>query len=151
MRVFLWNYTKPIGACRWQAALLMTANGYMKNLLASRFRQWTRAYILDRNDLPLNIYGTWNSSILEDEDFKGELLHLQGIGKYVKPVRSNFGSIMITPNHDSSRFSTRSIRFMDGYRRGLDGKQVAWASKQYRGHRVLPETILADLETTNLL
>ena len=71
MRVFLWNYTKPIGACRWQAASLMTANAYEKSTwLASRLRQWTRAYILDRNDLPLNIYGTWNSYILEDEDVK---------------------------------------------------------------------------------
>ncbi|KAG1748879.1 uncharacterized protein EDB91DRAFT_1244688 [Suillus paluster] len=83
MRMFLWNYTKPVGACRWQAASLMTANAYEKSTwLAGRLRQWTRAYILDRNDLPFNIYGTWNSSILEDEDFKGELLlHLQGIGK----------------------------------------------------------------------
>ncbi|OAX31051.1 hypothetical protein K503DRAFT_704326 [Rhizopogon vinicolor AM-OR11-026] len=48
---------------------------------------------------------------------------------------------MITPNHDSSRFSTRSLRFMDAYRRGLNGKWAVWASKQYRGHRVLPETI----------
>jgi len=88
MRMFLWHYTKPIGACRWQAASLMTANAYEKSTwLAGRLRQWTRAYILDRNDLPLNIYGTWNSSILEDEDFKGELLlHLQGIGKYVKSM-----------------------------------------------------------------
>lgn len=88
MRMFLWNYTKPIGACRWQAASLMTANAYGKGTwLAGRLREWTRAYILDRDDIPLNVYGTWNSSILEDEDFKGELLlHLQGIGKYVKSM-----------------------------------------------------------------
>src|SRR6267154_6209368 len=35
----------------------------------------------------MNIYGTWSSSILEDEDFAQELLlHLQGIGKYVKAM-----------------------------------------------------------------
>jgi hypothetical protein len=52
MRMFLWNYTKPIGACRWQAASLMTANAYEKSTwLAGRLRQWTRAYTLDRNDL----------------------------------------------------------------------------------------------------
>ncbi|OAX39569.1 hypothetical protein K503DRAFT_689344, partial [Rhizopogon vinicolor AM-OR11-026] len=50
------------------------------------------------------------------------------------------------------RFSTQSLRFTDAYHRGLNGKQAAWASKQYRGHRMLPETILAsDLETANLL
>jgi hypothetical protein len=88
MQMFLWNYTKPIGAYRWQAASLMTANAYGKSTwLAGHLREWTRAYILDRDDLPLNIYGTWNSSILEDEDFKGELLlHLQGIGKYVRSM-----------------------------------------------------------------
>jgi hypothetical protein len=35
----------------------------------------------------------------------------------------------------------------DYYRRGLDGKEAAWASKQYRGHRVLPNIIMAELET----
>ncbi|OAX37477.1 hypothetical protein K503DRAFT_719663 [Rhizopogon vinicolor AM-OR11-026] len=92
MRMFLWNYTKLIGAKRWQAASLMTADAYGKSTwLAGHLCEWTRAYILDRNDLPLNMYGTGtlNSSILEDEDFKGELLlhrHLQGIGKYVKSM-----------------------------------------------------------------
>ncbi|KAI0286343.1 hypothetical protein BC826DRAFT_918043 [Russula brevipes] len=42
-------------------------------------------------------------------------------------------------------FSTRSLRFMDGYRKGLNGKQAAWASKKFHGHRVLPESILRDL------
>jgi len=44
------------------------------------------------------------------------------------------------------RFATRSRCFMDGYRRGLNGKQATWASKKYRGHRVLPETILEEIE-----
>jgi hypothetical protein len=70
MQMFLWNYTKPIHACRWQAAPLMTANAYGKgSWLAGHLCEWTRAYILDQDDLPFNIYGTWNSSILEDEDF----------------------------------------------------------------------------------
>ncbi|KAJ7196394.1 hypothetical protein GGX14DRAFT_403342 [Mycena pura] len=41
------------------------------------------------------------------------------------------------------KFSTRSERFMDAYRKGLDGCQAAWAGKKYRGHRVLPKNILA--------
>ncbi|KAI0672728.1 hypothetical protein C8Q78DRAFT_1077067 [Trametes maxima] len=44
------------------------------------------------------------------------------------------------------RFYTRSHRFMDAYRRGLDGKQAAWAAKKYHSHRVLPNAILDDLE-----
>ncbi|KAG2153086.1 uncharacterized protein EDB93DRAFT_1239874 [Suillus bovinus] len=39
-------------------------------------------------------------------------------------------------------FSTRSLRFMDAYRQGLNGKQAAWALKKYHGHRTLPETIM---------
>jgi hypothetical protein len=40
---------------------------------------------------------------------------------------------------------------MDAYEKGLSGKQAAWASKKYKGHRVLPETILNELEKVNIL
>jgi hypothetical protein len=40
---------------------------------------------------------------------------------------------------------------MDAYEKCLSGKQAAWASKKYRGHRVLPETILNELEKANVL
>ncbi|KAJ7883468.1 hypothetical protein B0H14DRAFT_2339502, partial [Mycena olivaceomarginata] len=40
------------------------------------------------------------------------------------------------------RFARRSDRFMDAYRKGLDGVQGVWASKRYRGHRVLPKNIM---------
>jgi hypothetical protein len=39
---------------------------------------------------------------------------------------------------------------MDAYRKGLDGKQAAWATKKYRGHRVIPEDILIQLERAKL-
>ncbi|KAG2352856.1 hypothetical protein BDR07DRAFT_1312154, partial [Suillus spraguei] len=41
-------------------------------------------------------------------------------------------------------------RFMDAYRKGLDGKQAAWVSKKFCGHRVLPETIIKDLVEAGL-
>ncbi|OAX38434.1 hypothetical protein K503DRAFT_850003 [Rhizopogon vinicolor AM-OR11-026] len=62
------------------------------------------------------------------------------VGKYI------FGSILL--NIDP--FDTRSLRFMDAYHKGLNGKQAAWASKQYRDHGVLPDTIMAELETAKL-
>ena len=34
---------------------------------------------------------------------------------------------------------------MDAYRKGLDGKQAAWASKKYHGHWTLPNNILDEL------
>jgi hypothetical protein len=54
---------------------------------ARQLCKWARDYIADCGCLPINIYGTWNSSIFEDEDFASELLlHLQSIGKYVRAM-----------------------------------------------------------------
>ena len=39
---------------------------------------------------------------------------------------------------------------MDAYRKGLNGCQAVWAAKKYRGHRVIPASILADLEKARL-
>ena len=44
------------------------------------------------------------------------------------------------------RYFIRSQRFMDAYQKGLNGQQAAWAAKRYRGHRVLPDTIMHDLD-----
>ncbi|KAG1753178.1 hypothetical protein EDB19DRAFT_1627163, partial [Suillus lakei] len=43
-------------------------------------------------------------------------------------------------------FSIRSVRFIDAYQKGLDGMQAAWAIKKYRGHRVLPESIMKEFD-----
>ncbi len=48
-------------------------------------------------------------------------------------------------------FATRSFRFIDAYAKGLNGKQAAWAARMYRGHRVLPNSLLKDLEKANLV
>jgi hypothetical protein len=40
---------------------------------------------------------------------------------------------------------------MDAYEKGLNGKQAAWASRKYRGHRVLPDNLLDELEKENLI
>ena len=39
---------------------------------------------------------------------------------------------------------------MDAYRKGLNSCQAVWAAKKYRGHRVIPASILADLEKARL-
>ena len=39
---------------------------------------------------------------------------------------------------------------MDAYRKGLNGRQAAWAAKKYRGHRMIPDMILQDLEKANV-
>lgn len=43
------------------------------------------------------------------------------------------------------RFCTRSRRFMDGYRKGLNGAQAAYASKLYKGHRCVPKGIMEEV------
>ncbi|KDQ53649.1 hypothetical protein JAAARDRAFT_136897 [Jaapia argillacea MUCL 33604] len=49
------------------------------------------------------------------------------------------------------KFATRASRFMDAYRKGLNGRQAAWAGKKYRGHRVLPNSILDELNAAGLV
>jgi hypothetical protein len=93
MQMFLWlytdkdspNYGRP-GA--WTVASKQTAHNLHKDAwMARKLREWTRAFILDRNDIPINSYGEWNVSILKDEGLAEEIhLHLQGIGKYVKAM-----------------------------------------------------------------
>jgi hypothetical protein len=39
---------------------------------------------------------------------------------------------------------------MDAYRKGLNGQQAAWAAKKYHGHRILPDTILEELDKANV-
>ncbi|KAF8833792.1 hypothetical protein BDN67DRAFT_916252, partial [Paxillus ammoniavirescens] len=48
------------------------------------------------------------------------------------------------------RFTVRSHRFMDAYSKGLTGKQAAWASKKYRGHQVLPDSLMEDMDKANI-
>jgi hypothetical protein len=89
MQIFLRRFMDPLnGHNGWMAASLHTAKDHGGGTQqARRLREWARDYIADRGCLPINIYGTWNSSILEDEDFASELLlHLQSIGKYVRAM-----------------------------------------------------------------
>ena len=48
-------------------------------------RKWMHAFLANRDHLPRNIYGTWNSSKLDDEDFAQAIqLHLQSLGPYIR-------------------------------------------------------------------
>jgi hypothetical protein len=35
---------------------------------------------------------------------------------------------------------------MHAYYQGLDGEEAAWANKKYRGHRVLPDKLMDEIE-----
>ncbi|KAE9385738.1 hypothetical protein BT96DRAFT_960701 [Gymnopus androsaceus JB14] len=36
------------------------------------------------------------------------------------------------------------------YCKGLNGRQAAWAARKYKGHWILPETVMNDLEKANI-
>ncbi|KIM58662.1 hypothetical protein SCLCIDRAFT_16731 [Scleroderma citrinum Foug A] len=60
-------------------------------------------------------------------------------------------SLEAVPLDTMRRFATRSSRFMDTYLKGLDGRQAAWAIKRYRGHRILPASILEEFDAAHPL
>ncbi|QRV95331.1 DDE superfamily endonuclease [Ceratobasidium sp. AG-Ba] len=65
--------------------------------------------------------------------------------------QANLKSNMITsldsvPLESIRRFFNKSQRYIDAYRHGLDGQMAAWANKKYHGHRMLPPSILREVE-----
>ncbi|PBK83278.1 hypothetical protein ARMGADRAFT_1048481 [Armillaria gallica] len=60
--------------------------------------------------------------------------------------RNMLQSLDAVPLKSMRKFATRSNRFMDAYRKGLNGRKAAWAGKKYHGHRVLPENILEEFD-----
>lgn len=90
MKRFLWNYTNPRSRFyeKWIAASVDTATASEKGpWFARRLREWSSAFIMDDEELPYNVYGTWKKSRLDDEDLKQEISeHLQSIGKFISAM-----------------------------------------------------------------
>lgn len=76
-----------------------------------------------------SIYRTYPSSSCEDHLKQNLLMSLK--------------SIPLSMMH---KFCNRSLWFMDAYGQGLNGRQAAWASRIYRGHQVLPNNIMEELD-----
>ncbi|KAG2069159.1 hypothetical protein BDR04DRAFT_1022347, partial [Suillus decipiens] len=55
-------------------------------------------------------------------------------------------SLDAVPLSSMRRFAVRSARFIDAYQKGLNGVQAAWAIKKYRGHCVLPPSIMQEFD-----
>ena len=92
MRTHLVMYTDPIHGKGWTEASMEAVrvcdigrSAWTNGEYAARFlRQWSKAFILNRMDLPTTGY-QGGISIIEDEDLRQDLLmHLQEIGKYVQ-------------------------------------------------------------------
>ncbi|KDQ50719.1 hypothetical protein JAAARDRAFT_185917 [Jaapia argillacea MUCL 33604] len=86
MQLYLYTGTSSSKKLTWIAASLQTAHSHAKSThTAQNIRKWTRSFITDREDLPLNLYGAWNTSMLDKGELAKEIHeHLQGIGKFVK-------------------------------------------------------------------
>jgi hypothetical protein len=64
--------------------------------------------------------------------------------------RNALEALEAIPIDTMRRFANRSSRFMDAYSRGLNGRQAAWAARKYRGHRILPATIMDEVERAHV-
>lgn len=65
--------------------------------------------------------------------------------------RNMLAALEAVPLKSMRKFATRSWHFMDVYARGLNGRQAAWVARKYRGHRVLPEGILEELDKKHIV
>jgi len=87
MQTMLNLYTNPCsvtyekwGACACQAAVSLGRGQYCAHQLARLLKQ----FVLDRTILPINPYGTWNESMLIDEDLASNInLHLLELRKEI--------------------------------------------------------------------
>ncbi|KAJ7737587.1 hypothetical protein DFH07DRAFT_752985, partial [Mycena maculata] len=48
-------------------------------------------------------------------------------------------------------FCNRSLRYVDAYAKGLNGREAAYATKIYRGHRAIPNDYLHDFEQSGAI
>ncbi|KAJ7913428.1 hypothetical protein B0H13DRAFT_1612550 [Mycena leptocephala] len=49
------------------------------------------------------------------------------------------------------RFCNRSLLYADAYSEGLNGREAAYATKVYRGHRAIPTDYLRDFELSGAI
>lgn len=91
MRHFLWAYINPQSSTHgaWGSSSIKAADDLEKGTtFARKFREWSRAFLADREDIPFNPYGKWNESVIDrDATLAQDIhLHLQGIGLFVKAL-----------------------------------------------------------------
>jgi hypothetical protein len=113
MKQSMWMYINPDSGFtrRWIATSVKTANNLEKGPAhAKKVREWTWAFIDDREDLPVNPYGAWSESVIDKHpEIPQELhAHLQSIGKFVKAM--DLVDFMDTPK----------MRLCNGLKKRLD-------------------------------
>lgn len=87
-----------------------------------------------------------SQSVLEQNVINSlDAVPLLSIRRYV----SNFPLVVkskLSAHKINHSFAVRSAQFIDAYQKGLNGVQAAWAIKKYRGHCVLPSSIMQEFD-----
>ncbi|KAI0045259.1 hypothetical protein FA95DRAFT_1495657 [Auriscalpium vulgare] len=85
---FYCNTSQPKQLRLWGVASLDAAKARGKGLYtAKRLRAWTRTFIVDRENLPFNLYGTWSTSMLQTGELAQDIFaHLQSLGPYIRAM-----------------------------------------------------------------
>ncbi|KZV63088.1 hypothetical protein PENSPDRAFT_678122 [Peniophora sp. CONT] len=82
---FGWKEASEDTAKRWGASSLRRSQWKSGGYAARQLRHWARLFIEDHDNIPFNLYGTWNTSLLEEGDLAREIHeHLQSLGPYVR-------------------------------------------------------------------
>jgi len=50
-----------------------------------------------------------------------------------------------------NRFCNRSLRYVNAYAKGMNGREAAYATKLYRSHRAIPIDYLKDFEQSGAI
>jgi len=104
---------------------------------AKSLRRWARSFIADRENLPFNLYGTWNISLLNDGNLAHDIFeHLQSIGEYVSA--SHIVQFLNTPEI-KERYSLEksiSLRTAQRWMHLMDYRWTKMPHGQYKdGHK----------------
>jgi hypothetical protein len=79
MKQFLWVYVDPQSSAygKWTMASLLTAKALERKPAHSRVLcERVHAFIADHENLPFNIYGTWNKSLLDKGEDLTQEIHI---------------------------------------------------------------------------
>jgi hypothetical protein len=98
IRMFLFIYLDKLELMGWIAASVKVAHNFQHGKhMAKHLWWWTCSFIGDHDELPKNLYGCWNVSMLAGGELAKEIhAHLQSIGKYVKAL--DIMHFLDTPN-----------------------------------------------------
>jgi hypothetical protein len=82
------KYGKGSNNARWIASSLHCAHAQQSNPhQAKNLRKWAKAFIKDRDALPVSKNGTPRNSQIDDQDIAAEIaIHLQSLGPYVRAL-----------------------------------------------------------------